>query len=71
VLAFPGVFCGLLDAQSRSVPQSALLAAARALADVVTDDERHANYIVPSVFHPDLASTVAAAVSSAVSGSSE
>jgi len=71
VLAFPGVFRGLLDAQSRSVPQSALLAAARALADVVTDDERHANYIVPSVFHPDLASTVAAAVSSAVSGAPE
>jgi malate dehydrogenase (oxaloacetate-decarboxylating) len=66
VLAFPGVFRGLLDAQSRSVPQAALLAAATALADVVTDDERHANYIVPSVFHPDLATTVAAAVSSAI-----
>jgi len=64
VLAFPGVFRGLLDAQSRTVPQAALLAAATALADVVTDDERHANYIIPSVFHPDLASTVAAAVSS-------
>ena len=66
VLAFPGVFRGLLDAQSRTVPQAALLAAATALADVVTDDERHANYIVPSVFHPDLATTVAAAVSSVV-----
>ena len=64
VLAFPGVFRGLLDAQSRTVPQAALLAAATALADVVTDDERHANYIIPSVFHPDLATTVAAAVSS-------
>ena len=66
VLAFPGVFRGLLDAQSHAVPQQALLAAAEALADVVTDDERHANYIVPSVFHPDLASTVAAAVRRAV-----
>ena len=66
VLAFPGVFRGLLDAQSRTVPQAALLAAATALADVVTDAERHANYIVPSVFHPDLATTVAAAVSSAI-----
>jgi malate dehydrogenase (oxaloacetate-decarboxylating) len=66
VLAFPGVFRGLLDAQSRTVPQAALLAAATALADVVTDDERHANYIIPSVFHPDLATTVAAAVSSVV-----
>jgi malate dehydrogenase (oxaloacetate-decarboxylating) len=68
VLAFPGVFRGLLDAQSRSVPQAALLAAAEALADVVSDDERHANYIVPSVFHPELASTVAAAVRAAVGG---
>ena len=48
------------------MPQAALLAAATALADVVTDDERHANYIVPSVFHPDLATTVAAAVKRAV-----
>ena len=66
VLAFPGVFRGLLDAQSHAIPVSALLAAATALADVVGDDERHANYIVPSVFHPDLATTVAAAVSKAV-----
>jgi len=68
VLAFPGVFRGLLDAQSRTIPQSALLAAAEALANVVTDDERHANYIIPSVFHPDLASTVAAAVTESVRG---
>jgi malate dehydrogenase (oxaloacetate-decarboxylating) len=66
VLAFPGVFRGLLDAQSHGIPEAALLAAAEALADVVTDDERHTNYIVPSVFHPDLATTVAAAVSAAV-----
>ncbi len=66
VLAFPGVFRGLLDAQSHGIPEAALLAAAEAQADVVTDDERHTNYIVPSVFHPDLATTVAAAVSAAV-----
>ena len=66
VLAFPGVFRGLLDAQSRAIPQRALLAAAKALADVVTDDERHANYIVPSVFHPDLATSIATAVRRAV-----
>ncbi len=69
VLAFPGVFRGLLDAQSRSIPDTALLAAAHALADVVAEDERQANYIIPSVFHPDLASTVAAAVSKAVAAS--
>ena len=55
VLAFPGVFRGLLDAQSRSVPRPPCSRRRRRSADVVTDDERHANYIVPSVFHPDLA----------------
>jgi malate dehydrogenase (oxaloacetate-decarboxylating) len=66
VLAFPGVFRGLLDAQSHSITVEMLLAAARALAAVVTDDQLNASYIVPSVFHPDVASTVAAAVSKAV-----
>jgi malate dehydrogenase (oxaloacetate-decarboxylating) len=66
VLAFPGVFRGLLDAQSRAVTVETLIAAARALAAVVSDDEVNASYIVPSVFHPDVASTVAAAVSEAV-----
>ncbi|HTE73903.1 MAG TPA: NAD-dependent malic enzyme [Actinomycetes bacterium] len=66
VLAFPGVFRGLLDAQSHSITVEMLLAAARALAAVVTDDELNASYIVPSVFHPDVSSTVAAAVSQAV-----
>ncbi len=66
VLAFPGVFRGLLDAQSRAIPVEVLLAAAAALASVVSDDERVANYIVPSVFHPDLASTVATAVRQAI-----
>ncbi|MGH8869386.1 MAG: NAD-dependent malic enzyme [Actinomycetes bacterium] len=62
VLAFPGVFRGLLDAHSHSVTDEMLLAAARALADVVTDEELNAHYIVPSVFHPDVAHGVANAV---------
>ncbi len=66
VLAFPGVFRGLLDAQSHAVTTEMLIAAARALAGVVTDDELNASYIVPSVFHADVAGTVAAAVSDAV-----
>ncbi|MCO5971530.1 MULTISPECIES: NAD-dependent malic enzyme [Actinoallomurus] len=65
VLAFPGVFRGLLDAQSRTVTQDMLLAAARALAGVVTDEELGPNYIVPSVFHSDVAHAVAAAVQKA------
>jgi malate dehydrogenase (oxaloacetate-decarboxylating) len=62
VLAFPGVFRGLLDAQSRIITDGMLVAAARALADVVSADELGPNYIIPSVFHPDVASAVAAAV---------
>ncbi|GAA0315493.1 NAD-dependent malic enzyme [Actinoallomurus spadix] len=68
VLAFPGVFRGLLDAQSRTVTQDMLLAAARALAGVVTDEELGPNYIVPSVFHADVAHAVAAAVQKAAEG---
>ena len=66
VLAFPGVFRGLLDAQSRTVTDDMLIAAARALAGVVTADELGPNYIIPSVFHPDVSSAVASAVRDAV-----
>ena len=62
VLAFPGVFRGLLDAQSRLVTDDMLIAAAQALADVVSPDEIGPHYIIPSVFHPDVASSVAVAV---------
>jgi malate dehydrogenase (oxaloacetate-decarboxylating) len=62
VLAFPGVFRGLLDAHSTSVTSALLLAAARALAGTVPPDELNAAYIVPSVFHPGVTEAVAAAV---------
>ena len=62
VLAFPGVFRGLLDAQSRNITDRMLVAAAHALADVVLPDELGPHYIVPSVFQPDVASAVAVAV---------
>ena len=63
VLAFPGVFRGLLDARATQVTTDMLIRAADALASVVTDDELNANYIVPSVFAPDIVKTVAAAIS--------
>ena len=66
VLAFPGVFRGLLDAQSRQINDDMLIAAAQALADVVSPDEIGPHYIIPSVFHPDVTSSVAAAVRDAV-----
>jgi malate dehydrogenase (oxaloacetate-decarboxylating) len=62
VLVFPGVFRGLLDAQSRTVNTEMMLAAARALAGVVGDDELNPNYIVPSVFNDRVAGAVAGAV---------
>jgi malate dehydrogenase (oxaloacetate-decarboxylating) len=62
VLAFPGVFRGLLDAQSKMIDDRMLAAAARALADVVQPGELGPDYIIPSVFHPEVASRVAAAI---------
>ncbi|MBQ1084536.1 MULTISPECIES: NAD-dependent malic enzyme [unclassified Nocardiopsis] len=62
VLVFPGFFRGLLDAQSHVVTSDMMVAAAEALADVVTEDELGPNYIIPSVFHADLSTHVATAV---------
>ncbi|RLV09002.1 NAD-dependent malic enzyme, partial [Streptomyces griseocarneus] len=53
---------GLLDAQSRTVNTQMMLAAASALASVVTEDELNANYIIPSVFNDKVAGAVAGAV---------
>ncbi|GAA4866715.1 NAD-dependent malic enzyme [Pseudonocardia benzenivorans] len=63
VLAFPGVFRGLLDAQARDITDRMLLAASAAIADVVT--EPNPSFIVPSVFDPTVAPAVADAVRSA------
>ena len=71
VLAFPGVFRGLLDARSAEITTSMLLAAAKALAGVVTDSQLNAAYIMPSVFHADVHSAVAAAVRLAAGGPAE
>jgi malate dehydrogenase (oxaloacetate-decarboxylating) len=71
VLAFPGVFRGLLDARSAEITDSMLLAAAQALAGVVTDAELNAAYIMPSVFHADVHARVAAAVRLAAGGPAE
>ncbi|MGD7788124.1 NAD-dependent malic enzyme [Propionibacteriaceae bacterium Y1685] len=68
VLAFPGVFRGLLDAQSRDITGEMLVAAAKALASVVTDSELNATYITPSVFNPDVHTAVAKAVRVAAGG---
>jgi malate dehydrogenase (oxaloacetate-decarboxylating) len=65
VLVFPGVFRGLLDAQSRTVNTEMMLAAAGALAETVAEDELNRNYIIPSVFNDKVAGAVAGAVRTA------
>lgn len=62
VLAFPGFFRGLLDAGAHQITEKMLLAAANALATCVSPSELNPTYIVPSVFHPDVAQRVADAV---------
>jgi malate dehydrogenase (oxaloacetate-decarboxylating) len=60
VLAFPGIFRGLLDAQARDITDAMLLAASTAIADVV--EEPNPSFVVPSVFDPAVATAVAEAV---------
>ncbi|MEV6911670.1 NAD-dependent malic enzyme [Amycolatopsis sp. NPDC051071] len=65
VLAFPGVFRGLLDAHAHQIDDSMLLAAADAIADVVDNGKLNASFIVPSVFDSAVAPAVADAVKKA------
>ncbi|HWD04316.1 MAG TPA: NAD-dependent malic enzyme [Amycolatopsis sp.] len=66
VLAFPGVFRGLLDAAAHNIDDTMLLAAADAIADVVDHSRLNASFIVPSVFDSAVAPAVADAVRAAV-----
>jgi malate dehydrogenase (oxaloacetate-decarboxylating) len=65
VLAFPGVFRGLLDSGAREITDPMLLAAANAIADVVTPERLNASYIVPSVFDDAVVPAVARAIAGA------
>jgi malate dehydrogenase (oxaloacetate-decarboxylating) len=62
VLAFPGIFRGLLDGRIHKITDKMLVAAANAIADCVSTDQLNANFIVPSVFDPRVVTSVAAAV---------
>ena len=62
VLAFPGIFRGLLNAGARQVTEEIEIAAGHAIANVVTDAELSADYIVPTVFNPNVVTAVTAAV---------
>ena len=65
VLCFPGFFRGVLDVRACRVTESMKIAAARAIAGVLNDEEVHADYIIPSVFDRRVAKAVAHAVSEA------
>ncbi|MCI4010902.1 NAD-dependent malic enzyme [Brevibacterium sp. ZH18] len=62
VLAFPGIFRGLLDAEATDVNEEIMVAAADAIASCIPEDELHPGYVIPSVFDPEVAKKVAAAV---------
>ncbi len=62
VLCFPGIFRGALDCQAREINGAMKLAAARAIAGVIPRESLQAEYIIPSVFDPNVVSAVAKAV---------
>ncbi len=68
VLAFPGIFRGLLDVGATRVTEDVEIAAARAIADAVSAEDLSAEYIVPTVFNPHVVSAVASAVARVASG---
>jgi malate dehydrogenase (oxaloacetate-decarboxylating) len=63
VLAFPGVFRGLLDARASEITTDMLIRAAAAIAQTVKDEELNPSFIIPSVFNPEVPKAVAAAIS--------
>jgi malate dehydrogenase (oxaloacetate-decarboxylating) len=65
VLAFPGIFRGALDARARDINEPMKLAAARAIADSIGDDELSEEYIVPGIFNKQVTRRVARAVEAA------
>lgn len=65
VLAFPGVFKGALSVRARDINSAMKVAAAHAIADLVSDEERNEDYIIPGAFDPRVAEAVAAAVAKA------
>ena len=62
VLVFPGIFRGALDARATDITEGMKLAAARAIAAIITDDELREDYIIPGAFDKRVVPAVAAAV---------
>jgi malate dehydrogenase (oxaloacetate-decarboxylating) len=71
VLCFPGIFRGALDVRAPSITEDMKMAAARAIAAIVPEDELREDYIIPSVFNREVAPAVAAAVADQARASGE
>ena len=65
VLAFPGIFRGAFDVRASDINDEMKIAAARALAGLISDEELNEDYIIPKAFDPRVGKTVAAAVAEA------
>lgn len=65
VLAFPGIFRGAFDVRASDINDAMKIAAAEALAGLISDEELSAEYIIPKAFDPRVGKTVAAAVAEA------
>jgi len=65
VLAFPGIFRGALDVRATDVTEEMKLAAAYGIANIITDEERNENYVIPNPLDKRVVPSVAAAVAKA------
>ena len=65
VLAFPGIFRGALDVRASDINEEMKVAAANALANLITEEELNADYILPKAFDPRVKDAVAKAVAEA------
>ena len=65
VLAFPGIFRGAFDVRAKDINDEMKLAASKALADLITNEELSEDYIIPKAFDPRVGKAVAAAVAEA------
>ena len=65
VLAFPGIFRGALDVRARDINDEMKIAAAKAIASLISDEELNPEYVIPAPFDPRVAKAVAQAVAKA------
>ena len=65
VLAFPGIFRGTFDVRAKDINEEMKMAAAAALAGLISDEELSADYIIPKAFDPRVGKAVAEAVAKA------